>query len=108
MCDGFGRFYALHGCCRTCGEKRNHCRYLSPWFDPRSGSVDQAPDAVQTSDRGAAHYRRVVDRASDDDSSIASGSVVKGEITGTPLEEVVSKEKELDKRLFELAEVLAM
>nr|MBC7244684.1 6-phosphofructokinase [Chloroflexota bacterium] len=31
----------------------------------------------------------------------------KGEITGTPLEEVVSKKKELDVRLLELAQVLA-
>lgn len=33
--------------------------------------------------------------------------LIKGEIGGTPLEEVVSKEKELDKRLLELAEILA-
>lgn len=33
--------------------------------------------------------------------------LIQGEIGGTPLEEVVSKEKELDKRLFELAEILA-
>jgi 6-phosphofructokinase 1 len=33
--------------------------------------------------------------------------LIKGEIGGTPLEEVVSKKKELDKRLFELAEILA-
>ncbi|MFC2142456.1 polymer-forming cytoskeletal protein [Acidobacteriota bacterium] len=49
---------------------------------PQSGGGGQAPDEGQSSDSGTAHYRRVVDRASDDDSRIASGSVLKGEITG--------------------------
>ena len=50
--------------------------------DSHSDSGYQAPDAGPSSDSGTAHYRRVVDRASDDDSRIASGSVLKGEITG--------------------------
>ncbi len=47
-----------------------------------SGSGDQGTDSGQASDNRTAHYRRMVDRASDDDSLIAAGSVFKGEITG--------------------------